>query len=54
MASDFIEIELTKRDGSKVYEMVARDDAKRETWAMVRLHDAIAARPVEQGRANAC
>lgn len=44
--SDFIEIELTKRDGSKRYEMIARDNAASETWAMIRLHDAIASKPV--------
>lgn len=49
MASDYIEIELTKRDGTKVYEMVSRDADVHETWAMIRLHDAIASRPLKAG-----
>lgn len=48
---DYIEIELTKRDGTKVYEIVSREDARRETYQMMRLHDAVKSEGVDRAKA---
>ena len=48
MAQDYIEYEFTRKDGTRVYEMVSREDAAREMLAFQKMHDAASARPASE------
>ncbi len=53
MASDFIEYEFTRQDGSTVFEMVERCDAINQVAMFRSMHKAVAARPIELTAENA-
>jgi hypothetical protein len=48
VAHDYIEYEFTRKDGTRVDEIVSREDAAREMLAFQKMHDAVSARPASE------